>query len=96
MGDTSATQNSSANALCASYDPPSTEMTVTLACSVPVAGRYLVVRMRPEYYGTGGCCLQLCEVKAYGAVAPPPPRHAPGRGVAADAYAAARVHLQLL
>ena len=76
------TANPSANALCTSYDAPP-ESIYTLACSPPVTGRYLYVRLRPEYSAqraalispASGDTLTLCEVQAFGMVAPTP-RHA--------------------
>ena len=78
VGDTPASTDPTANAVCASYDSP-TQSVYTFACSSPTPGRYLVVRLRPEYSSLRpGSVLTLCEVNAYGALpAPPPPSPIP-------------------
>ena len=74
VGDTPATDDPTANALCASYDSPA-QSVYTFACSSPTPGRYLVVRLRPvDYSLRTDTILTLCEVQAYGAAPPPPPR----------------------
>ena len=70
VGNTPATTNPTANALCASYDTP-TKAIYSFACTTAVTGRYLVVRLRPEYAAqrTSGSYLTLCEVQAFGSPA---------------------------
>ena len=70
VGDTPASTNPTANAVCTSYDTP-TQSIYSLACTSTVSGRYLVVRLRPEYAAqrVTGSLLTLCEVQAYGAPA---------------------------
>ena len=71
VGDTDA---SSDNALCASYTAP-TQSVFTFACSPPVTGRYLVVRLSPEYAAIRSVSvLMLCEVQAFGTLADFSPR----------------------
>ena len=73
MGDTPAASDPIANALCVSYDTP-VQSVYTLTCTTPVTGRYLVVRLRPEYNTQRGNFLTLCEVNAFGLLPIPSPR----------------------
>ena len=78
VGNTPASWDPTANAQCAMYDSPQQSI-FTLTCTTPLSGRYLVVRLRPEYSAfRPGDFLTLCEVKAFGLVPfpPPPPRQA--------------------
>ena len=77
MGGTSAASDPTANELCVSYDTP-VQSVYTLTCTTPVTGRYLVVRLRPEYSAQRpGSYLTLCELKAFGLVQSPPPPSPP-------------------
>ena len=73
VGNTPASWDPTANAQCAMYDSPQQSI-FTLTCTTPLSGRYLVVRLRPEYSAfRPGDFLTLCEVTAFGLVQFPPP-----------------------
>ena len=77
VGNTSAASDPTANALCVSYDTP-VQSVYTLTCTTPVTGRYMVVRLRPEYNAQRGNFLTLCEVNVFGLPPIPSPRQARG------------------
>ena len=82
VGDTPASSDPTANALCSSNTIYSTNFeertVVSLACTPPLTGRYLVVRMPPEWatlreQAAELAALSLCEVRAFGAMVSSPP-----------------------